>query len=109
VVRAIAFTEGQAMASSARSSTGVLVRGMRLEDLKKLTSVNNEKLRGSLDTFDEANGVAIGYRLAWKHGLNIGDQITLVSPEGPATIFGTAPRFGRFRSYRDVRNWHVGV
>ena len=58
VVRAIAFTEGQAMESSARTSTGVLVRGMKLEDLKKLTSVNNEKLRGSLDTFDEANGVA---------------------------------------------------
>jgi lipoprotein-releasing system permease protein len=82
---------------------------MRLEDLKKLTSVNNEKLRGSLDKFDEADGVAIGYRLAWKHGLNIGDQITLVSPEGPATIFGNRAAHPVISHYRHVRNRHVGI
>ena len=106
VVRAIPFTEGQAMASSRRTSTGVLVRGLALADLVKLSSVVNDKLRGSLDKFDESNGVAVGYRLAWKHGLSVGDQITLVSPEGPTTIFGSAPRI---RSFPIVATFEIGM
>ncbi len=106
VVRAMPFTEGQAMASSRRTSTGVLVRGLVLEDLMKLSSVVNDKLRGSLENFDEGNGVAVGYRLAWKHGLSVGDQITLVSPEGPTTIFGSAPRI---RSFPIVATFEIGM
>jgi lipoprotein-releasing system permease protein len=63
-------------------------------------------LRGSLDKFDEGNGVAVGYRLAWKHGLTVGDQITLVSPEGPTTIFGSAPRI---RSFPIVATFEIGM
>jgi lipoprotein-releasing system permease protein len=106
VIRAVPFVEGQAMASSARTSSGVLVRGLTLDSLTKIPSVNNEKLRGSLENFDEGSGVAVGYRLAWKHGLNIGDQMTLVSPEGPATIFGTAPRI---RSFPVVATFEIGM
>ncbi len=106
VVRAMPFVEGQAMASSRRTSTGVLVRGLELENLLKLSSVVNDKLRGSLDKFDEGNGVAVGYRLAWKHGLTVGDQITLVSPEGPTTIFGSAPRI---RSFPIVATFEIGM
>jgi lipoprotein-releasing system permease protein len=106
VVRAMPFTEGQAMASSQRTSTGVLVRGLKHGDLQKLSSVVNEKLRGSLDKFDEGTGVAVGYRLAWKHGLTVGDQITLVSPEGPTTIFGSAPRI---RSFPIIATFEIGM
>ena len=106
VVRAIPYIEGQAMASSQRTSSGVLVRGMAAQDLKKLPSVVNEKLRGSLEGFDNGNGVAVGYRLAWKHGLSVGDQITLVSPEGPATVFGTAPRI---RSFPIIATFEIGM
>ncbi len=106
VVRAMPFVEGQAMASSRRTSTGVLVRGLELENLLKLSSVVNDKLRGSLDKFDAGNGVAVGYRLAWKHGLSVGDQITLVSPEGPTTIFGSAPRI---RSFPIVATFEIGM
>ncbi len=106
VKRAIAYTEGQAMASSRRTSSGVLVRGVKLADLQQLTSVFNDKLRGDLTNFDKSDGVAVGYRLAWKHGLTVGDQITLVSPEGPATIFGTAPQI---RSYPIVATFEIGM
>ena len=106
IVRAMPFTEGQAMASSQRTSSGVLVRGLNGAQLAKLPSVVNDKLRGSLGGFDEGTGVAIGYRLAWKHGLSIGDTITLVSPEGPATIFGSAPQI---RSYPIVATFEIGM
>ncbi|MGE0212329.1 MAG: lipoprotein-releasing ABC transporter permease subunit [Parvibaculaceae bacterium] len=106
VTKAMPFIEAQAMASSARAATGALVRGIREADLKSLTSVNNDKLRGTLDGFDQSDGVAIGYRLAWKHGLGLGDQLTIISPEGPATIMGTAPRI---RSFPIVAVFEIGM
>ena len=42
--------------------------------------------------FGEGTGIAIGTRLANLLRVNVGDTITLVSPRGAATPFGTAPR-----------------
>jgi lipoprotein-releasing system permease protein len=106
VTRAIPYVEGQVMASTPRAATGVLVRCIRESDLKKLPSVNNSNLRGTLDGFDKSGGVAIGWRLAQKHGLALGDKITLISPEGPATIFGSAPRI---RAYPVVAVFEIGM
>ncbi len=106
VDRAIPFVEGQVMASSRTTNTGAVIRGMREADLKRLPSINNENLKGSLDGFDSSQGVAVGYRLAWRHRLKLGDNLTLVSPEGPDTIFGTAPRF---RDYSIVAVFNIGM
>ena len=106
VVKAIPFVEAQVMASTVRANSGALVRGMREADLKSLASVNNERLIGSLDDFDVPGGVAIGTRLARKHGLDIGDSITLISPEGPETIMGTAPRM---RAFEVVAVFEIGM
>jgi lipoprotein-releasing system permease protein len=106
VVKAIPFVEAQVMASTVRANSGALVRGMRKADLKSLASINNERLIGSLDGLDEPGGVAIGTRLARKHGLDIGDSITLISPEGPETIMGTAPRM---RAFEVVAVFEIGM
>jgi lipoprotein-releasing system permease protein len=106
ITKAIPFVEGQILVSSNRSNTGALVRGMAGADLKTLKAVNNKNLRGSLDGFDKSEGVAIGYKMAWTHGVNLGDKITLVSPEGPATIFGSAPRV---RGYPVVAIFDAGM
>jgi lipoprotein-releasing system permease protein len=106
VLSAIPFVEGQVMASSRRANTGALVRGIREADLKSLPSIVNDKLRGSLDGFDGGQGIAVGHRLAFKHGLEIGDSLLLVSPEGPSTILGTAPLL---RSYPIVAIFDIGM
>ncbi len=106
VTRAIPFVEGQVMASSIRANTGALVRGLSEADIKKLPSVNNDKLQGTLDGFDQSGSVAIGYRMAWKHRLSIGQNLTIISPEGPDTIFGTAPRI---RAYPIVAIFEIGM
>ncbi|HEY7765846.1 MAG TPA: FtsX-like permease family protein, partial [Aestuariivirgaceae bacterium] len=93
---AVPYVEGQVMVSSERQATGALVRGMRQADLKNLPSVNNSKLRGTIEGFDNSNGVAIGYRMAWKHNIGLGQEITLIAPEGPDTPFGNAPRIRNF-------------
>lgn len=106
VLTAMPFVEGQVMASSTQANTGALVRGIREHDLKGLSSINNDRLRGSLDGFDSSGGVAVGYRLAWKHGLALGDNVMLISPEGPATVFGSAPRI---RSFPIVALFEIGM
>jgi len=88
VKSAIPYVEGQVMASSAQTASGVLVRGLREQDIKALPSINNDKLRGSLDGFATSGGVAIGVRVALKHRVGLGDEITLISPRGPVTPFG---------------------
>ena len=58
---AIPLVEGQVLApGNVGSGTGALVRGIRGEDLGKLTIVANNIKQGSLDGFDSGEGVAIG-------------------------------------------------
>src|SRR5580700_10327918 len=56
--------EGQALASSPYNANGVLVRGIRGADFAKLGSIANNIKQGTLEGFDEGQGVAIGRRLA---------------------------------------------
>ena len=85
--------EGQVLASgTVGNSTGALVRGVRAEDLMKLKLVSDNIKAGSLVGFATGDGVAIGSRMAQNLGLRIGDPITLVSPDGDVSPFGTTPR-----------------
>lgn len=103
---AIPYIEGQVMASSERQATGAIVRGIRQADLLLLPSINNDKLRGDLTGFDDGDGLLVGYRFAWKHGLVMGDTITIISPKGPETPFGNAPRM---RSFTIAGIFEVGM
>ena len=89
---AIPLVEGQAFASSPYGGSGVLVRGVRGSDLDKIATISKNVKGGSLDGFDDGTGVAVGRRLAETLGLQAGDSITLSTPKGATTPFGTAPR-----------------
>jgi lipoprotein-releasing system permease protein len=92
VKAAMPLIEGQVMVSSAVQATGALVRGMTEEGLRALPLVSDNIRFGSLNGFGQGTGVAIGTRLANMLRVNVGDTITLISPRGAATPFGTAPR-----------------
>ena len=98
--------DGQALASSYFNATGVLVRGMRAEDLNNLTSIARNIKQGSLEGFDEGQGVAIGRRLADQLSLHAGDSITLVAPKGAVTPMGTTPRI---KPYRVAAVFEIGM
>ena len=89
--------DGQALASSPLNTSGVLVRGMRAADLNDLTSITTNIRQGSLENFDEGQGVAIGYRLADQLSLHAGDSITLLASKGPVTARGAVPRIKPYR------------
>ena len=90
---AMPLVEGQVLASGRSGrGTGALVRGIRAEDLTRLDLVAGNVRFGSLVDFAAGQGVAVGSRMAQALGLALGDSITLVSPEGDVTPFGTTPR-----------------
>ncbi len=86
------IVEGQALAASPTHASGVLVRGIRVADLSKLSSIANNLRQGTLEGFDEGQGLAIGRRLADQLALRSGDRITLFAPRGASTPMGTMPR-----------------
>jgi lipoprotein-releasing system permease protein len=100
------IVEGQALASSPFSAAGVLLRGVRAADLVKLPSVANNIRQGTLDGFDEGQGVAIGRRLADQLSLRAGDSVTLVAPRGAVTPMGTTPRI---KSYKIAAVFEIGM
>jgi lipoprotein-releasing system permease protein len=92
VKHAMPLIEGQAMASTPQQAVAGFVRGVREEGLKALPLIANNVRFGSLDGFDRQEGIAIGTRLANLVRVTVGDSVTLVSPRGTVTPFGTAPR-----------------
>ncbi len=96
VVTAVAFAEGQALATGKGESVGVRVRGMDFATISKLPFLSKATHFGDWDQWDQSNGVAIGIHLAQQLGVTVGDTITLVSPNGAKTPFGTTPQI---RSY----------
>src|SRR3954468_10227953 len=96
--------DGQALGSSPFNASGVFVRGIRSDDLNRLTSIAKNIKQGTLEGFDDGQGVAIGRRLADQLSLHAGDSITLVAPKGAVTPMGTTPRINRTRSPRCSRS-----
>ena len=88
--------EGQIMVSSVRSAQGAVVRGLRPEDFNKRDLLKDSISGDSPEKFGAPDTVFIGDRLAQKLGVYAGEEITLISPKGTVTAFGTVPRM---RSY----------
>jgi lipoprotein-releasing system permease protein len=106
VYLAAPLVEGQALASSPFNASGVVVRGMRAADLAKLTQISQNIKQGSLNGFDDAQGIAIGSRLAEQLSVRAGDNLTLVAPRGAVTPMGTTPRI---KAYKVAAVFEIGM
>ena len=106
VVMANPIIEGQVMATTDRGASGVMIRGVRPQDLVKESAIAKGIREGKLQDFHGDDAAVIGHRLARKLGLRVGDQITLISPQTNATPFGSVPRLVR---YQIVAVFDVGM
>ncbi|MBF0560684.1 MAG: lipoprotein-releasing ABC transporter permease subunit [Alphaproteobacteria bacterium] len=98
--------EGQVMITANGASAGAMVRGMRPADVKTRPALVKGIQYGSLDSFKGGDVVMIGDRLAEKMGVSLDGEVTLISPKGNVTAFGTVPRM---RVYRVAAIYHVGM
>lgn len=107
VTSATPLIEQPLMASFGGRVEGVLVRGMRMEDIRTNPTLNEKVTDGSLRNLaPDKPVVAIGSRLAEALGATVGSPISLISPQGQVTPFGTAPRIV---SYEVGAIFEVGV
>jgi lipoprotein-releasing system permease protein len=107
VTSALPIIEQPLMASSNGRVEGVLVRGMRIEDLRTNRTINANIKQGDIRAVQPgSNTVAIGSRLAELLGAFPGSEISLISPEGRSTVVGTVPRIV---SYTVGAVFEVGV
>ena len=107
VTNSMPLVQGQALVSGAGNARSfALVKGVRGDDLMKLGPVANNVILGTIGAFDASGGVAIGSRLAQTLGLSLGENITLISPDGDATPLGTMPRV---KAYPVVAIFEIGL
>ncbi|PYD47726.1 MULTISPECIES: lipoprotein-releasing ABC transporter permease subunit [Novacetimonas] len=98
--------EAQVLLNSGGYNAGGLVRGMTRDDLLGLKEISGSLVAGSLDDFGSDDSIVVGTTLAERAGLTVGARLTLVSPNGAATAFGTMPRV---RAYHVVAIFDAGV
>ena len=82
---------GEAIILKNNNTKGIVLRGYKQNDLLNLEVLTNEKFKGDLSLFDE-NFISIGSELSFSLNLEIGDELTLMSPSGVQTIIGSMPK-----------------
>jgi lipoprotein-releasing system permease protein len=107
VTSATPLIEQPLMASYSGRVEGILVRGMRVEDIRSNPTFTKNLVAGSIREVTPGSGnIAIGARLAESLGVQPGGSISLISPEGQSTPFGTVPRI---LSYRVAAIFEIGI
>ncbi len=82
---------GEAIILKNKTSKGIVLRGYLSNDFSKLDIIKNKNFKGNKLNLDK-NSVSIGNELSFSLDLNIGDEITILSPSGVETIIGSMPK-----------------
>jgi lipoprotein-releasing system permease protein len=75
-------------------------------DLRTLPSIANNIKEGSLNDFAGDDSIVVGTTLAQRFGLGLHSKLTLISPDGAVTAFGTVPRV---KAYTVVAIFDAGM
>jgi len=106
VISASPLIEGQVMATNNGQARGAVMRGIKTDDLRARTILSSNIKAGSLDDFGPDDSIVIGTEMARRLGVMVGDKVTIISPKGQATAFGTVPRM---RAFRVVATFSIGM
>lgn len=95
------------MASYNGRVEAIILRGMTVPDIRANPILEGKVLQGRLSNLTEGSGtIAIGSRLAEALGAQTGDEISLISPQGMTSPFGTIPRIV---SYKVGAIFEIGI
>ena len=77
-------------------SKGVIIRGYKAIDFPKLEIINDKSFIGKPNDLTK-NNISISKELSFILGVEIGDDITIMSPSGLQTIIGSLPKQKTFK------------
>lgn len=96
VVRhAFPMIEGQVLTTIKGTTSGAMIRGMRPADMAAKPVMGGAAVGGDWAVLS-GDKIGIGARMAGRLGVALGDYMTLVSPKGTVTPFGTIPNTRSF-------------
>jgi lipoprotein-releasing system permease protein len=96
------YIYGQAMLSGMGGVVGAVVRGVDNKTIGDVIILPERMKRGALSGLDTGfgeerpPGMVIGSELARHLGLDVGDEVSVISPLGSSTAVGAAPRVAAF-------------
>jgi lipoprotein-releasing system permease protein len=91
------YVEGQGMLISGQKVSGVLLRGVQPEQEGQVSDVISSINIGSIDHLTPGGfGIVLGRELALILGVDVGEKVTLVTPQINVTPAGIMPRLKRF-------------
>ena len=82
---------GEVVLINKNFTKGLSLRGYKVNDFKKLEIFKNIDFNKNNKIFDK-NNISIGKELSFDLGLNVGDNVLLMSPIGEDTIIGNLPK-----------------
>ncbi|MEN8195617.1 MAG: lipoprotein-releasing ABC transporter permease subunit [Pseudomonadota bacterium] len=106
VVSVTPAIEGQVMITANNRASGALVRGLRPGDIRTHRLIAGKIDKGSLKDFKGRDSIVLGYRMARRLGVRAGSSVTLISPQGSVTPFGTVPRL---KTFKVVATFNIGM
>ncbi|MDC7717763.1 lipoprotein-releasing ABC transporter permease subunit [Vogesella sp. DC21W] len=97
VVAAAPYVNAQGLLSSRGNVRGALVRGVDPAAEQTVVALGKEMLRGKLtDLAPGSYRIVLGVELARQLGVEVGDKVTLITPQGNVTPAGMMPRLKQF-------------
>lgn len=100
VTAAAPYILGQGIMTYRGQSLGFMLRGLDPEQEKKINNLNDSMVAGSFTPQweeDAPSALVVGTELADNLGVDIGDDVVLISPQSISTSAGMFPKMKRFR------------
>ena len=97
VIGAAPYVAAQAMLTREDAVRGVLLRGVDPAEEPKVSDIGKQFKAGHMESLQPGEfGIALGNELANAMGVQVGDKITLLAPQGTITPAGVLPRLKQF-------------
>ncbi|MFZ5594494.1 MAG: lipoprotein-releasing ABC transporter permease subunit [Pseudomonadota bacterium] len=97
VMGAAPYVSGEGMLSSGSQVSGTLIRGILPVEEPKVSELGEKMVEGKLTNLRAGEfGIILGKELARNLGVNVGDKVTLLTPQASVTPVGILPRLKRF-------------
>lgn len=107
VTGAAPYVTGEVMLTRGGEVSGAMLRGIEPELEGDVSRVMEHIVSGSAEDLEAgAYRIVLGSALARMLGVDVGDRVTVVTPEARATVAGIVPRIRRFEV---AGTFHIGM